>query len=63
MAGAARFCTAKTPERDKTTPGKEIIGEGKDAPGTDTKENDFPETPDEQQTTNNQENENEEEDD
>ena len=41
--------------------GEETIGEGKGAPGTDTKENDFLETPDGKQTNNNHGNENEEE--
>ena len=63
MAIEASFFMAKTPGRGKTTPVKETIGEGKDAPGTDTKATDFPETPDEKQTTNNQENENGEGDD
>ena len=63
MASGDSFCMVKTPERSKTTPGKEAIGEGKDTPGTDTKGNGFLETPDGQQTTNTQENENGEEDD
>ena len=49
-ASEAIFCMVKTPERDKTTPGKGFEGKGKDAPEKTKDDEDFP-TPQETSET------------